>query len=80
MIITKANAKENLGGFIGLSITKEKAKTNLQIFICNCFRADGRMCTQTESKSLDVQKNDQLCGPPQPGECFTISASPEELL
>ena len=41
MIITKANAKDNLGEFICFSITKANAKTNLQIFFCNCFRADG---------------------------------------
>ena len=34
MIITKANAKENLGEFICHSITKAHAKTNLQIFMC----------------------------------------------
>ena len=39
MIVTKANAKENLGEFVCLSIAT--AKTNLQIFICNRFRADG---------------------------------------
>ena len=41
MTITKANAKENLGELICLSIAKAKAKYNLQIFICNYFRADG---------------------------------------
>ena len=41
MIITKANAKENLGEFMCLSITKAKATTNPQIYICNSFRADG---------------------------------------
>ena len=41
MIITKANANENLGEFICLSITKANAKTNLQIFICNHFCVDG---------------------------------------
>ena len=42
MIITKANAKENLGDFICLSITKAKAKTNPQILISHRFRADGK--------------------------------------
>ena len=41
MIITKANAKQNLEEFIYLSITKANAKTNLQIFICNHFCVDG---------------------------------------
>ena len=41
-IITNANAKENLGKFICLSITKAKAKTNPQNFICNRFCVDGR--------------------------------------
>ena len=41
MIITKANAKENLGEFICLAITKANAKTNLQIFICNHFCVGG---------------------------------------
>ena len=41
MAIAKANAIENLGEFISLSITKAKAKTNPQNFICNRFRADG---------------------------------------
>ena len=40
MNIAKANAKENLGAFICLSIAKAKA-SSLQIFICNRFRADG---------------------------------------
>ena len=44
MIITKANAKENLEQFVCLSITKAKAKTNSQIFICHRFRADGTSC------------------------------------
>ena len=38
MIITKANAKENLGEFTCLSITKAK---KLEIFMCNHGRADG---------------------------------------
>ena len=41
MIVTKANAKENLGKLICLSIAKANAKTNLQIFICNHFCVDG---------------------------------------
>ena len=41
MIIAKANPKENLGELVCLSITKAKAKTNPQNFICNRFRADG---------------------------------------
>ena len=41
MIIMKANAKEYLGKFMCLSITKAKAKTNPQIFICNRFCVDG---------------------------------------
>ena len=41
-IITKANAKENPGEFICLSTTmRAKAKSNLQIFMCNRFRTDG---------------------------------------
>ena len=42
MFTTKANAKENLGECICLSITKAKAKQDRQIFICNRFLADGR--------------------------------------
>ena len=41
MIITKANVKESLVEFNCLSDTKAKAKINLQIFICNCFHAEG---------------------------------------
>ena len=43
MIITKANAKENPGELICLSITKAKKRKqkNPQIFICNHFLADG---------------------------------------
>ena len=42
MTIAKANAKIILGEFIYHSIAKAKAKKiNLQVFICNRFRADG---------------------------------------
>ena len=41
MITTKANAKEDQGEFICLSVTKANAKRNLQIFICNHFCVDG---------------------------------------
>ena len=41
MTMTKAKAKENLGEFICLSISKAITNENLQIFICNHFRADG---------------------------------------
>ena len=40
MINTKANAKENLGEFVCLAITKAKARKNLQTLISNRFRAD----------------------------------------
>ena len=43
MIVTKANAKENLGKFICLSSTKAQAKQNLQIFICNRSCVDGNL-------------------------------------
>ena len=41
MVITEVHTKEHLGNFICLGITK--AKSNLQIFICNSFRADGSL-------------------------------------
>ena len=40
----KANVKENLSEFVCLSITKAKAKTNPQIFMCNHdVGADGNL-------------------------------------
>ena len=48
MIIAKAKAKEKLGEFICLAITKANAKTNLQIFICNHFCVDGIQAKQQE--------------------------------
>ena len=50
MLITKASAKENLGEIICLSIVKAKANQNPQIFICNCFRADGTTFHQTRPR------------------------------
>ena len=41
MIITNANAEENLGELFAFALRKRTAKKNLQIFICNRFRADG---------------------------------------
>ena len=41
----KSKCKRKSGGIFCLSITKAKAKSNLQIFICNHFRADG--CAKT---------------------------------
>ena len=46
MLITKAIAKENLGDYICLSITKKK------IFICNRFRADGALSTSISVNSF----------------------------
>ena len=51
MIIAKANAKENLGEFICLSITKANAKTNLQI--CNHFCVDGTCNYREALRILD---------------------------
>ena len=61
MITTKANAKENQGEFICLSITKANANSNLHIFITLPQRSPAKGVWQKSDEKSDksVRKSDR---------------------